>query len=108
MKRQHDIGNRLKHQHYIGDRLKYQHDIGKRLKYQHDIGKRLKHQHDIGNIWEGEQVAYCVGSGNISDGGSPRANENRINIHFVRYTSHLSEIFVSPTSAKRNITVLLA
>ena len=41
-------------------------------------------------------------------GGSPGANENRINIHFVRYTSHLSEIFVSPTSAKRNITVLLA
>ena len=96
MKHQHDIGNRLKHQHYIGDRLKYQHDIGKRLKYQHDIGKRLKHQHDIGNIWEGEQVAYCVGSGNISDGGSPRANENRINIHFVRYTSEMRALFVSP------------
>ena len=30
--------------------------------------------------------------GNISDGGKPGASENRINIHFVRYTSHLSEI----------------
>ena len=56
----------------------------------------MKHQHDIGNIWEGEQVAYCVGSGNISDGGSPRANENRINIHFVRYTSEMRALFVFP------------
>ena len=42
------------------------------------------------------EVAYCVGSGNISDGGSPRANENRINIHFVRYTSEMRALFVFP------------
>ena len=66
------------------------------MAWSNDIGKRLKHQHDIGNIWEGEQVAYCVGSGNISDGGSPRANENRINIHFVRYTSEMRALFVFP------------
>ena len=29
-------------------------------------------------------------------GGSPRANENRINIHFVRYTSEMRALFVFP------------
>ena len=42
-------------------------------------------------------IAYCAVvfihvEGNISDGGLPRASGNRINIHFVRYTSHLSEM----------------